>query len=299
VAAAPIALAPEATAGALSLFTLILWAIALGLAVAWRNTIGALFEHLADVMDRVQFHAFGVHVRPLAPFSGGLRDLDWLIQNVLDVTVKGCEHATVWLFHSMISLWEWTSHEIARVSESAAQTIWRVTEHTIPNATRRALHHTDTRVAHERHSRSAALARTDSHVSALRDDVHAIGHATTVALPREIGRIRTREGFLEREFGGIRSRLRSLEGNLGAAAFAGLVITALGRIGLRWLRCGNVGKVGRRLCGMDPSLLESLLLDALVIGSLASVVEFAKDLRSIEDEAVSVMGRIVREWPSG
>lgn len=80
----------------------------------------------------------------------------------------------------------------------------------------------------------------------------------------------------------------------GVAALA----LALGKLGLGWIRCRNVTRLGRRVCGMDSSLLDTLLLDALTVFSVVSVVEFTKDLRAIEDEAIGVMGKLVREWPS-
>jgi hypothetical protein len=46
---------------------------------------------------------------------------------------------------------------------------------------------------------------------------------------------------------------------------------------------------------MDGSVLDSLLLDTLLIASALSVVEFAKELQAVEHEVVGLMLRGVRE----
>ena len=116
-------------------------------------------------------------------------------------------------------------------------------------------------------------------------------HALTAVLPHTIP---IQWG---RTIAGIRARLRRLE-RLGAAGLAvGAVAAALAKLGVGWIRCRKVGRVGRQLCGMDDSFLESLLLDAAAIFSLVSVVEFATELRAVEDEALAIMGKLVREWP--
>jgi hypothetical protein len=66
---------------------------------------------------------------------------------------------------------------------------------------------------------------------------------------------------------------------------------------LKWLRCKNVTKAGKAVCSSDASWLTSLLGDALVIASVISVVEFAKELQAIEGEAVKILGVGIREFP--
>lgn len=121
----------------------------------------------------------------------------------------------------------------------------------------------------------------------LKAHIHALTAVVPHAIPLQWGRT----------ISGIRKRLRRLE-RLGAAGLAvGAVAAALARLGVGWIRCRKVGRVGRQLCGMDDSFLESLLLDAAAIFSLVSVVEFATELRAVEDEALAIMGKLVREWP--
>ena len=96
----------------------------------------------------------------------------------------------------------------------------------------------------------------------------------------------------------LRKRVKRLEKLLAAGLGIAVVLRALGRLRLGWIRCNNWRTAGRAVCGFDPRMLESLLADGLTIFSVLSVVEFANDLRTIEDEALGIMGKLVREWPA-
>lgn len=96
----------------------------------------------------------------------------------------------------------------------------------------------------------------------------------------------------------LRKRLAKLERVLAVGIGVAAVARALSRLGGGWIRCNKVGRLGRAMCGLDSNLLDALLLDAIAIFSVVSVVEFAKELRTVEDEALGIMGRLVREWPA-
>jgi len=117
-------------------------------------------------------------------------------------------------------------------------------------------------------------------------------HALTAVLPRALP-IPTVPAIPN-----VWKRLRALERKIGVPVALGVVATAIARLGVGWIRCNKVRRLGRAACGMDDSLLDSLLLDALAIFSVLSVVEFATELRAVEDEAIGIMGKLVREWPS-
>lgn len=176
----------------------------------------------------------------------------------------------------------------------------------LPNAVTRIVHQTVTRVVKVERTvvkfpklsraqvRSAVAAALGTLVVPFLPELRWIRshfHALTAVLPHTIplqwGRTVT----------GIRKRLRRLERLTAAGVAVGAVAAALAKLGVGWIRCRKVGRVGRQICGMDEGLLESLLGDAVAIFSVVSVVEFAKELRAVEDEAVTIMGKLVREWP--
>jgi hypothetical protein len=125
--------------------------------------------------------------------------------------------------------------------------------------------------------------------------LHHLAHAIDVTIPRELGRIRTRAGRLERELTHPSTRwLRRIAGAMWVATLAGLMIRTLARR-FPWLFCRKVKNVGNRVCGLDAGLLGSLLTDTLIIGGTISVVEFARELQAIEGEAVGLIRGFIRE----
>jgi hypothetical protein len=122
-------------------------------------------------------------------------------------------------------------------------------------------------------------------------------HAVDVAIPRALGRIRTRVGRLEdRVSNPSRAWLRRIARSLWAAGLAGLFIRALARR-FPWLFCRKVKGVGQRVCGLDAGLLDSLLLDTLVLSGTISVVQMARELQAIEGAAVNLVRGFVDELP--
>jgi hypothetical protein len=95
----------------------------------------------------------------------------------------------------------------------------------------------------------------------------------------------------------LEKRMHRAEGWLAVGTLAVVMGQVLG-VSARCLRSGNVGRTVRRLCGMDVGLLEDLLAGTVLLAGALSVVEFAEELRALEDEAVAVMGALVKEWPS-
>jgi len=177
----------------------------------------------------------------------------------------------------------------------------------LPNATSRVIHQVTTRVVHvertivklpkltKAQAKSLIGAAVATYIAPylamllwLRSHFHALTAVLPHTLPIPFGKT----------IAGIRARLRRLEKASPYALGVAAVVYALGRLRLGFIRCGNFRKAGRRICGMDTRLLDSLLLDTVAIFSVLSVVEFTKELRAIEDEAVTLMGRLVKEFPS-
>jgi hypothetical protein len=120
-------------------------------------------------------------------------------------------------------------------------------------------------------------------------------HAIDVAIPRELGRIGHRVRDLEHDLTHPGTRwLRRIATAMWVATLAGLMIRTLARR-FPWLFCRQVKGVGRRICGLDAGLLGSLLTDTLIIGGTISIVEFAREMQALEDEAVGLIRGFIRE----
>lgn len=106
----------------------------------------------------------------------------------------------------------------------------------------------------------------------LRSHFHAMTAVLPHVLPIPIGRTIT----------AIRRRLRRLERAVpGTSVFAAAVAVALAKLGIGWIRCNNVKRVGRELCGLNPRTLSDLLgmfADLLILTNICkafSVLESA------------------------
>lgn len=134
------------------------------------------------------------------------------------------------------------------------------------------------------HARSVGHA-LDRHKARVNPIIRHHTHAIDVTLPRDIGRVRTREGELSRDLGKLKHRTKVLEDGavdtfewirshpLSAVTgvFAGAVAVALTRLGYGFLRCKSWRSVGKRLnCGMGSSLLN--LLDNGLPGLLGALL---------------------------
>jgi hypothetical protein len=107
-----------------------------------------------------------------------------------------------------------------------------------------------------------------------RTDHRELEHVRTRDLPR----IRAKDHAQDKSLSNHRTRIGRLEKILTVAGIGALVWSLFGRWGIRWLRCRNVNKVGRFLCGMNSRLLDDLLtlgLFSLAIGDPVVIGEAA------------------------
>src|SRR6185437_6165327 len=94
------------------------------------------------------------------------------------------------------------------------------------------------------------------HFKAIRRAAAAAG-AIAVTLPGTIQKdVRVPFGKTIKQ---ILRRLRSLEKRIGVTAGAAIVAAALARLGLGWIRCANVKRVGKAVCGFDRNWLNTIL----------------------------------------
>lgn len=118
-----------------------------------------------------------------------------------------------------------------------------------------------------------------------------LDHALAAGLAVVSGRV----GALERAGERTSARLRNIDRTLVGVGAVALVGAALARLGLSWLRCRNLRRAGRAVCGMNADLLESFVVDALVLASSISIVELARECQAFTGEADAALRFFVRE----
>lgn len=102
-----------------------------------------------------------------------------------------------------------------------------------------------------------------------------------------------RIGTLERDYAGLRARLRQLEKAVSLGSIAAIVAAGLAALGLGHLSCSNTKRFNKALCGAPTSWLENLLLGTLAIFGTLSLVELAKAMQGLTGE---LEGEISHFW---
>lgn len=111
-----------------------------------------------------------------------------------------------------------------------------------------------------------------------RDRVAGLEHAVGYAIPRDIAGLRAATRALEHGYSRLFDRIRRLEHLLTTEGAVALVGVALAELGVEWIRCRNVSKVGRAACGLPSDLLDSLLADAFDVLLVADICDVARGL---------------------
>jgi hypothetical protein len=196
------------------------------------------------------------------------------------------------------------SNAVADAEDAIADGFERLRHVVIPRATGRAVTPIKSRVTKAQRTATHAASRAahaNTAVTHLRGNViprvKTVEHATTAVLPGQIGRVRDRVGKLDEKVENPpHSLLKRWAGLLWAAGLAGLFVKALAKR-FPWLFCRKVQTVGKRLCGLDDSLLQSLLSDTLAIVGAVSLLEFIADAQAVETVALDALSDFIREMP--
>jgi hypothetical protein len=274
--------------------------VAYGLWGAWTSTFGAIFNAIGGVA--IPLGVFGKR-HPL----GFIKDESNKLANTLKHAADASQHNMGYFFHAAGTLIGWQARELAGLAADTlhwAQWMQRVALPKAGHIIGKVTFPWPTIYKFIRKEIEAELPYIERLAHSI---AHTIGNeihgkhakATSGAIPYPpwVIRLPKRVGQLERDWSGIKARLRKLERAAGATGAVALFTAALAKLGLKWLRCKNVTKAGKAVCSADTQWLTSLLGDALVIASVISVVEFAKELQTIEGEALEICHRLIREFP--
>jgi hypothetical protein len=319
-------LAPAAPEAGLSV-GLILLAIAcvflLALNKMWKLTLGALLSAMADMVSSLpHVTILGHHVPPWNALANGITELDNYVLEAIGVGIQQTEKGLHALVGAMTWLFQETADQLAGLAEDTAKAFDYTKRILVPTLlgvalapllkeiahlaarTRTIVLHPTTIVKKAGDVIAPGLKALEGKVSALEARVAAIGAAAPVVISSagiglSLPKAAALPGEIARGLDSLWKRVRGMNRTLTAAGIVGLVVAALGRLGLGWARCSNTSKLGKSVCGMNTNLLEGLLADALLFASVVSIVEFAKELQGIEAEVVKGVRYGVKELKPG
>jgi len=276
---------------------LLTFLVALGLCLLARQLIGGMLSGIASLVGHIPLLG-GVT-------SAGIHKIEQSVTHALGTQAAGLQARIGGVYHSAARLVEETGQKI----EDAYRLIGGVAgilEVFVPYREVLALYHALAKAVARLHGSTKeqtkainATTHTVTHVIKRIDTVQVRAQAipADVVIPRDLSGLRGRVREAEHEIGRLWDRVRGIAPGVVGGLALGALTFALGRLGLGWARCSNVGKVGRRICGLDQNLLESLLLDTIAIVGTVSVVEFIRDAQAVENVALGALGGFIREFP--
>lgn len=281
---------------------LLAFLVLLGILWTYRHTFGWLFEEVASF--RVHIPLIGVNIHPLSIFGR----IDRAFIAVISAGAAKTEKLSGRFFHAAAVVQGWIVRELKDLAvEVWSWANWLQRSH-LPRWVKALIYAALPPLLLPRilkaigHIDVPALYRKVRHIeqSLQHQVVRWIKRYAIYAIPGGFAIPGLIHGVrdLRKELAQWKIYKRRLSWLLSFASVGALVAAGIKALRLGWLRCSNVSKAGRAVCGLDTHFLETLLADALAIVGVISVVQFARDLRAVEDEAIGIMHKLVREFPA-
>lgn len=292
---APFAL--DAVLGIATLGAVLVFIVCLGLREGWDHTIGYGLRWIADELEgfgKVSFGFFTVDV--FGPIADVFRSVDHFISHALAVAALNSEKACSWLWHTTGRMFWWSVHETKRLAVGT----WHLFEHTIvvtiPDAAKWARREA-TDVAHRLVNRAEARARAaEAEIGHLAHVADAKAIAAEHAAEHALDWSEAQVGHIGKEIEAIKAKLSTVAQKLTPAAIVALIgATIFNDLGLGWLKCSQVGQLGRAVCGMPSHLLKDLL--ELFAGAVlfSSVCELLPYISTAVDDVGLELVKVIHE----
>ena len=279
------------------LLAAVAWVVLVGMRATWQYTLGYILGALGGW--KVSTGIFG-SVHPLGFLERVNRD----VLNGLEIAAHKAEHAMGYLFHGAAVIQGWIAKEAYAFGAEVYDWAYWLQHVHMPRWTRAILYTLVPPLAIRAALHAAAHGGTTviervitGRIGLTRRQVRAMIAAAVAglagtALPHV--HIFPRFAGIPRELGRLRKRLRRVELLVAGAGAVALVGTALGKLGLNWIRCSNVAKAGKALCRADAKWLENLLLGTLAILGTLSLRTFAIEVYALTGEAARAVGHFWR-----
>lgn len=276
----------------------------------YQYTFGILLARLAHVFRSIASPSVFGHRLSLSPIANAIDGLNNYILAKLGEGIDATSHALVYVWGNLAHVVTELGDALGSLAEQTEQALTVLRRHTIPAMLTAAFGPGGYLLA-QLLARIMPLVRAIPH--AVDTVTHVVVHRvvrvehTTVKLTKAFYRtvvvassaavagILPRVGRLEREAETATKRLSKLEKGAAVVGVGTVAGIALGRLGLGWTRCSKVGRLGKAACGMDESLIESLIVGSLAIASTISIVELARECQAFTGEVDDAMRLFVRE----
>jgi len=275
-------------------------AVLIALSFAYRSSIGALLEILAKAFKAASWKVPYVGTVGLGFLAGPIESVDNSIRDALAAGISSTEWAWHVFLGQITGAWQWIGRTVDEVATDTAGALKHLVKETVPAIVAgllvgptlllKTLGVTVGQLERDVKQALAASGKTIVKVEHV-----AVGTAaavpkivtvtipaavkTAVALPSDITR------GIDETLKATKEKLDKLARTLTPAGILGLTAAAvLSGLGLGWLKCSNVNKVGKRLCGLNANTIEQLLAGLVVVFGTLDLVKFSKQVQGVTDE---------------
>lgn len=257
------------------------------IAQSWDYTFGPLLKGLADRIDAVHIRIPHVFTLRFGWLAAIFRRTEASARHEISSAIQYVSRPLVIALQAFGAVVLYPARELSALAVDVAHTLGQLRRVIVPAMIAAHVAWIPRRLIALAH-RIEALA--------VRAPVHIITHTVEVAKPAIVNVVNKavavplpRIGRLEREADALRKRLGSIARHLSPSAVAALAVAAVATTVGGWVRCSRVKRLGRGVCGMDDSLLESLLADTLLIVGTVSLVEFARGMQDVTEEVAPLI----------
>lgn len=276
-AAPAVPIVSEAVLGIATLGMVLVFLVCLGLREGWDHTIGHGLRWIAQQIDdfTIDLGWFGsYHVFSFV--ADVFRNVDHVVSHALAVAALNTQKASAWLWHQTGRLFWWSVHETKRLAEDAAHLFQHTIVVAIPDAAKWARREALDTARGLVHREAAAARAAERELGHLAHVAEVDATRALAAADHALDWSEAEVGALWRDLGGLKARLDRIARQLSPAAIVALIgATIFNDLGLGWLRCSQVGRLGRSVCRMPSHLLEDLLelfAGAVLFSSLCEIL---------------------------
>lgn len=259
------------------LLALLAFAVTLGLQKGWAASFAQLFYWLAAQIDKLPSVTVVGHTLGFGGIAHAIRAASDSVYNWLGQAVQHTGAPFVTFVRYMATVFEAPAQQVALMAADLLHTLTLLRHQVIPRMIAAKVAWIPRHLAHLAAQVAALTARAPVHI--VKQIEHTLAPVTKITIHKAIAIPLPRIGRLERAAELEAKRVNKLAKRIAPAALAALIAAQIAKLGAGWIRCSKMKKYGRNVCGMDQSLLDSLLADTLLIVGTISLVEFAEGLQ--------------------
>lgn len=215
------------------------------------------------------------------------------LTNALGKAEQGLDHYIGWCWHNTAVL----ARHFVREIEGLAHVTWLIAKflakhpswaelkafaHALVHPIR-TFQHLERRLIRLYRAKVAAIEHTVG--AAVLPRIHAGEAALDRVIEWDIPRLRARERAISRRLERLWKWSRAHAKPLATAAFVAAVAVALRRMGLGWIRCRNVKRFGRAICGLNAPAFDALLAGLVGALALADYRDLVRQMQDVEHAA--------------